>query len=80
MRPSLSARISMNHDAPSGAAVMTDGRDCGSTGYAVPPPPFVTRAIEPLYASVTYIAPSGPAAGGYGRPSTETLNAAVTPA
>src|SRR6476661_8129626 len=63
-----------------GPAVMIDGRDCGSTGYTVTSPPFVTRAIEPLCTSVTHIAPSGPAASAYGPPSIETLRAALTPA
>jgi hypothetical protein len=41
---------------------MMDGRDPGATGYVVTSPVTVTRAMAPLWTSVTHSAPSGPAA------------------
>jgi hypothetical protein len=78
IRPIRSSPVRVNHMAPSGPAVMIDGRDCSPTGYTVTSPPLLTRAIEPLCTSVTHIAPSGPAASAYGPPSSATLRAAVT--
>src|ERR1700722_14285006 len=61
-RATLKPMIAVNHNAPSGPAVIILGwPNAADTGYSVISPAVVMRPIFPLKVSVNHRAPSGPA-------------------
>ena len=62
MRPIPFAWLRVNHSAPSGPAVIADGKPpvVGSANSVISPPPSI-RPMRSLFISVNHTAPSGPA-------------------